>query len=299
MKEKWSSKSLGNRWQHQFFYFLIKIGSWPAGYIALFFVVTAYCCIPTIRERSRPYIERRFPNAGPILMLLHYWRHQWSFGKVLVDRATTGIRGLLSVEATQEDVARLQKLHAQGRGLLLLSAHVGCWQTSMIGLGTSLGTVINVLLHKDELDVDRHYNDHGGIKVPFVTINADDGAYSLIQVSAALQRGEVVVAMADRTWGKEHYMTHVPFLGGEISLPWGLHYLAAVCQTPVAICYAFRKGPCRVHYSIAAVQNMPEPSGKNAGQYLPFLQEFAATLEAKTQEWPYQFFNFYNMWETQ
>ena len=303
MKKRWSSKSLGSRWQHQFFYCLIRIGSWPAGYVALFFVVTAYCCIPAIRKRSKPYLERRFPGAGPVSMALHYWKHQWIFGKVLVDRVVTGIHGTLSVEASPEDVAMLKSLHARGKGLLVLSAHVGCWQTSMIGLDTSLGATVNVLLHKDEQDIDRHYHEHRDDKnpapAPFATIDASDGVLSLVQASAALRRGEVVGTMADRAWDKARYMAQVPFLGGNIFLPWALYHLAAVSQAPVVICYAVRKGPCRVHYSIAAVQEMPKPSGKGADQYLPFLQEFSTTLEARVQQNPYQFFNFYNMWEQQ
>ena len=297
MKGGWSSKSLGSKWQHQFFYCVIKLGSWPAGYALLAFVVTAYCCIPAVRERSKPYLTRRFPKAGPLGMALHYWRHQWNFGKVLVDRAVAGIHGTIRVSAPPEDVARLAELCNRGKGVLVLSAHVGCWQTSMIGIEQSVGAKVNVLLHKDAQDVDRHYHEHGTGLPSFNTINASDGVFSLMAVSAALQRGEMVIAMADREWGKSQYLAPVPFMDGNICLPWGLHHLAAVCQSSVVICYAVRKGPCAVEYSIAAVQEMPASAKKNADQYLPFLQEFALGLEGMTQRYPYQFFNFFNLWE--
>ena len=296
MKSRWSSKSLGNKWQHQFFYLLIKLGSWPAGYVALFFVVTVYSCIPAVRNRSKPYLQRRFPGAGRLEMALHYWKHQWCFGKVLVDRATAGIRNTLKVEASQEDIARLKELYDRGKGVLVLSAHVGCWQTAMLGVEKSIGARVHVLLHKDAQDVDRHYHEHGNSMPAFTTINAND-PFSLMNVSTALQQGAMVVSTADREWGKSKYMTSVPFMGGMISLPWALHHLAAICQSPVVICYAIRKGPCRVLYSISAIQDIPKPENKTASQYIPFLRAFAETLESTIQQHPYQFFNFYNLWE--
>ena len=63
-RENWSSRSLGSRFKHEFFYRLIRhVGPWAA-YPLLYVVVFYYSLLPGVRRRSRPYLKRRFPQSG-------------------------------------------------------------------------------------------------------------------------------------------------------------------------------------------------------------------------------------------
>ena len=99
----WSSRSIGSRLQHGIFYAIIRfLGRGPA-YGLLFFVVLWYSLRPLTRSRSRPYLRRRFPEAGPFMRFMHRLRLNWNFGLTLVDRTAAGILEELRITASPGD----------------------------------------------------------------------------------------------------------------------------------------------------------------------------------------------------
>lgn len=296
--KSWSSKSLASQWQHRIFYLFIRWGGWRLAYAALFFVVSWYWCLPSVQKRSLPYLQRRFPHAGRVALARHRWQMQWHFGKTLVDRATAGIQGVYTDTASADDKNTLLALRQENKGLIFITAHVGPWHTIMMGLQDVLGEQGNVVMHKDAQNVDKDYFEHNQRMLPFRIIDPQEGPASSMAMVLALQRGEVVAFMGDRPFGNPKHVVPVPFLGENIPVPWGAYYLASITQAPVVICFTVRTGPCTGHHYIAKVLRVPENLGKKMSAYAPYASVFVQTLEQYVQEHPYQFFNFYNMWET-
>lgn len=310
----WSSRSLAGKWRHRFFYALIGIfGLKPAKFF-LFFVVLGYTLRPSIARRAGHYLKRRFngsqSSGGP------GWRHifklYWNFGVVLLERAAAGILGGYSVTPEQNCLEQLNLLLAEGKGLIILSAHVGSWQTALAGL--QFGVRVNIVQPRDGLDRDLHVFEHnnGPNRMPARPpnwSNARAASYRFIDprgsfggfldIRAALQKGEIVCLMGDRLMPGEKTTLEGVFLGQKALFPGSAYLLASATGAPAAVIFSRRSGECAAECGLAAVFRVPARVGKRPESLEPYAKTFIAALEDYCQREPYQFFNFHNIWRTE
>lgn len=294
---RWTSRSLGSRLQHGIFYLLIRIGGRKAAYALLFWVVLWFMFKPESKKRSTPYLRRRFPGSGPLGLWRHRWRLQWELGKVLVDRAVAGIHGLYRVDTADKEMEVLFRLQAEGKGVILLSAHIGSWQVSMSILTGSLPSHAYVVLYRDAGDLDRHYFEHAGKEPSFTIIDPAEGPGSAVAMLRALTNGDALCMMGDRLFGdSQACRTH--FLNDAIRVPFTPYYLASITGAPIVVFFSPRTGPGTVRNHIAKVIRVPEGLGKKPEAYEPYARMYAEAIETCVAKLPYQFFNFYNMWDS-
>jgi len=294
--DRWSSRSIASRFQHGFFYALIRVaGRWPA--YAFLHVVTAWYTLfrPSIRRRTYHYLQRRFPAAGALELGLHSYRLATTFAKTLVDRAVVGILGPARLEVSFPAGATLLGLLAEGRGVVLMTAHAGGWQAAMAGVDF-LQTPVNMLLQRAQEDVDRHWFEHAGRERPFRTI--DPGGYlgGSLEMLAALKRGEVLCVMGDRVLGNERNVVRTPFLGQAAAFPVSAFRLAAAAGAPIAVFLARKAGAARYELLLPVVIRVPAGLGRDPERYRPSVAAYVAALEDFVAAHPYQFFNFHDMW---
>jgi predicted LPLAT superfamily acyltransferase len=293
----WSSRSVGSPLQHRIFYALIRFGGRRAAYALLFFVAWYYALFrPSVRNRSRHYLSRRFPGRGPIGRLRDDFRIAFELGTILVDRAVLGILGPGRFDVSLDGRERLQALLAEGRGLILVTAHVGCWQIGMSSLST-LGPPVGLLIHRDAGDVDRQFFEHGGGPAPYTIIDPAGWLGGTLEMLQRLKQGEVLCIMGDRVMGGDGSAVAVDFLGSAVRLPFSPYKLASATGAPVAVIFPYRSGPGRYALQVAGVIRLPGIDGKSPESFRPFAAQFANALERFVSEHPYQFFNFFNMWD--
>ncbi|MCC8194263.1 MAG: lipid A biosynthesis acyltransferase [Deltaproteobacteria bacterium] len=293
---RWTGRSMGARWQHAFFYRLIGLGGGKIAYAFLFWVVLVYMFKPSARERSAAYLARRFPRAGRAALWIHRWRLQWELGKVLVDRAAAGITGSFTIRMADEGTERIRKLHAEGKGLILLASHVGCWHISMSALSGLLSAPASVVIYRDSGDYDRHYFEHRSGPPPFSLIDVAQGPKTAIAMIQRLQGGGLLCLMGDRAL-EDSRVCRVPFLGGDIYVPYTAFHLASVSGAPIVVFFAERTGAGRGRHILGGVIRVPEKLGKRPEAYAPYAAMYVKILERCVEKLPYQFFNFYNMWD--
>lgn len=292
----WSSRSLGRNWQHQFFYLAIRLGGRRLAYFVLNFIVAWYVLFSReARRRCRFYLERRFPQAGRRQRLVQSYRLLQSFGQVLIDRATVGICGADQFRVTLRGKEDLLALLARNRGLILINAHVGCWQVAMSALGF-METPVNLLMQREEGDIDRHYFDHAGIECPYHIIDPRGFLGGALEMMAVLKRGEVLSVMGDRMLGDDRNGVPVDFLGGRVLVPYSAYKLAAATGAPVVALFSYKTGPASYQLELFRTITAPVSTGRDAQAFVPCAQEFADSLAAFCQRHPFQFFNFFNMW---
>jgi predicted LPLAT superfamily acyltransferase len=260
--------------------------------VLLAFVTLYYTlCRPSIRERTYPYLTKRFKGDSPYVMPFHCWRLYYNFGKALIDRAAIGIRGYGSLSHAFPAGQELLKVLGEGKGLVLLTSHVGCWQAVMPAL-KFLNAPINLLVEQDREDIDIHYLEHGGEGFPCTIIDPTDYMAAVIEMIQALKRSEVVCIMGDRMAGSPKGGVSVEFLGEKALFPLGPFKIAAAMGAPVAVFLTHRSGLSE--YTIAIPETIRPEGTKEA--LAAGVQRYVRALEAYTAEHPYQFFNFYNMW---
>jgi predicted LPLAT superfamily acyltransferase len=294
---RWSSRSLGTRFGHSIFYALIHLGGRRLGYFALHWVVLYYVlCRPSIRRRSFDYLRHRFPSSSRLVRYVNCYRIFLEMGRVLVDRAILGITGTENIQFTIHGRQELLELAKKGRGFIMLMSHVGCWQVAVSALNF-LKVPVNLLLEQEEGNIDRHYFEYAGVTCPIRII--DPGSYlgGTLQMLDALKKGEVVCMMGDRILGSEKNFLPVDFLGEKALFPFSAFKIASAAGAPIVVFFSYKSGYASYALKVSKIIQVPGNLGRSGESFRHYITEFVNELERYTREYPYQFFNFYNMWQ--
>jgi predicted LPLAT superfamily acyltransferase len=294
---QWTSRSIGSSFQHQFFYTLIRIGGRRLAYFFLYFIVLYYILFrPSVRKKCDFYLSRRFPDDSLFKRMIHRYRLSLELGKVLIDRAIIGILGYEKLSISFEKKEILRNLISEGNGIIFLMAHVGCWQAALSALGY-LKIPINMVIHREEGDIDRHYFEHQSTQSPFRII--DPGGYlgGTLEMMDVLKKGEVLCLMGDRIFGNPKNSVSIDFLGEKAFFPFSAFKVASATGSPIVILITFKKDVANFGLDLAKVIYVPEKLGRSGENFKPYVSEFVNVLEKYTEVHPFQFFNFYDIWK--
>ena len=185
----------------------------------MLFVVLYYTLFrPSVRARSSHYLKRRFPVRSFLARLWDSYRLNLGIGRVLVDRAVLGILGPQQLKVSLAGQEELESRLAEGHGLVLVTAHVGCWQLAMSSL-CALDTGVSLLMHREEGDLDRQFFEHGGGRAPYRIVDPAGYLGGTLEMLQVLKHGEVLCIMGDRVMGGESGTVSVDFLGQPVELP--------------------------------------------------------------------------------
>jgi len=278
----------------------IRVLGRHVAYFMLLFVVGFYTLLPKVRERSREYRRRQFGPRSLWGELTDCYKLQWEFGKMLVDRAVMGILGQFDMSATEVDKQHLIDLVDKGRGLILITGHVGCWQLGMSVLDLMDGPK-GVVMYKDDRDVDRHYYEHDDNEAPkappFSIIDPRSPMGGTLEMMEILKQGGVLCVMGDRNFGSPKGVVDVQFMGGTITVPYSAYKLASTMHVPMAVTFSHRTGPGNGRIWISRVIDVPDGLGRSPEDYRPYAQQFSDGLTEFVSRHPYQFYNFFDMWK--
>jgi len=287
----WAQRGLGRKWQQQFFATLIRLaGKRPAYHMA--YVVSFWYVLfsPAVRRRCRFYLDRRFPDRRGILRrFLDCYRLVRSFSTLLVDLAALPILGQRAMQGTFPDVQRLLALCQANKGLVLVNAHVGCWQIGLSALG-GLGKPISLVVIPEARS--EALLDHRAARF----IDPRRGLAAVVDMTQVLLRGEIVSIMGDRTFGDEQSSVKVTLLGQDATLPVSPYRLASATGAPVAVLMVPKTGYRTYEVRLVGVIDVPPGLGRNPASYAPYAQQLARLVQQFVAEYPWQFYNFYDLW---
>ncbi|AKL98316.1 lysophospholipid acyltransferase family protein [Endomicrobium proavitum] len=297
MVQKWTGKSLGSRFFQNLLGIFIKYGGRWTAYFVLYPIVLFYTFLPSVRIKASFYLKHRFPNSGKISLWFKTYKLNFTFGKILIDRAVLGIRGDIKIISSKKDQQLCRDLVAQGKGLIIISAHCGCWQAAMSSFDFLEGEKY-VVYHRSKKDVDKHAHELSGKQslVQFIDPNGFGGG--TIEIMSVLAKKGIVCMMGDRTFGgkigKENFIK-VDFLGGKINIPFSIYRIAGATGVPIAVIFFPYQGSGKVDSLIPAAFFV-EDKGHARENYFQEAQKFIQSLEEFTKKYPYQFYNYYDMW---
>ena len=329
-----ASKSLAGKWQHRFFYLLLASFGLRPAYFVLYFVALWFTLLPSVRAKSADYLQQRF---GKTNALKRFWQNfclNHNFAKVLLERAALGILGRIRKEhginisknivpdAYHRFGEKINSLLAEGNGLILLSAHAGCWQWALSGTGF-LKQKTNILERREPGDVDMHYFQHKHFSKTIKIIDIASEFGGTLEVLNALKNNEVVCMMGDRAYSPKQQIG-VDFLGRKAYFPIGPYHLAASAKAPILIMFILDNPACEANLDFM-VFDVLRPNSKKASRKLedikkdkglepaigsnskagsdskaelfrPEAEFFVAALEEVCKKYPLQYYNYYKLW---
>jgi lauroyl/myristoyl acyltransferase len=216
---------------------------WAIPPVVLFFTTVFYLALGRVRRAVDANLTLVLGPAGLLERQRRVFRTLHSFAWCLTERYEQFVPGK-SFEFVKTDEHHYLELLARKSGVLVATAHVGCWE-----LGSSIpaeyeGRVMN-LIRELELDSEAQDFVRGLIEARadgrYRTHFASDDPTLGFELLDALQRGEMVALPVDRP-RRAGRVSRQKLFGKEFDLPIGPVVLARAAGVPILPVFTLREG---------------------------------------------------------
>jgi len=289
------TKSYGNKLGYAIFHFVLKNIGLDWAYLILFLVVPYYVIFrPEVYRRSKPYLQRRFPNDSFFKRYFRLFKYIYIFGQTLTDQFYFGIVGESQIKLEIDREAEILEL-LNKKPVIVLMSHIGFWEVAMAG-STRFNKKMNVMVNNNfDKKKRKSFYDIGDKK--FQLINVSDNFGGMIEATNALLRGEIVGVTGDRA--DRWRCRTVSFMGSPAKFPIIAEKLAVATGAPVIVLLSAKTGKYKIHFRWKDISTalLANPELNEAQKIQGILELYAAELERHLQEHPYIWFNFFDFWK--
>jgi lauroyl/myristoyl acyltransferase len=175
---------------------------------------------------------------------------------------------------------------AEGRGLVLVTAHLGNWELGGRLIASRLKRPTHVIVAAEADPGVERFLRGGDSPINFVR-RGDPRA--MMPLVGALRRGEVVALQGDRALGTRGDVT-VDFFDAPAAFPLGPFVLARAAQVPMVPAF------CLLGHDLRYTVVIAEPIHVRLGEETAALARWARILETAVRRAPEQWFNFFDVW---
>ncbi len=285
---KWTGKSKGTVLGYRIFIFSIKTFGIKTAYFILRFVTYYYFIfakknregILTFYTKALGYTERE----AKIIARKNFY----IFGQTLVDRHAFLLNKAKNISYSFDNEQALLDLKDGGKGAVLLSGHIGNWETAGNLLKDRISNKINALMLDAEYQKIKQFIDSstGGSKFNVIAIKND--LSHIIKIKNALSNNEFIAIHADRTTDGIKNI-EIDFFGIPTKFPYGPFLIASKFKVPVVFVFAVKGN--EKHYSL----NCTDPTVGESPEEIAV--KYVTELERMVRKYPEQWFNYYNYFE--
>lgn len=262
---------------------------------ALLYPIVAYFFITAgnTRQASQQFFQRA---TGQHSWLDHY-KQLMCFAKSLVDRVL-----ILMGEADQFKVVphgreMLIEEKEKGRGLILLGAHLGNFEACKI-----------LVKHRANIDVYivAYFGASKKIRSALDSIDPDmankiidptdpDAVFKMRDV---VENGGILAILGDRTGIGEKKLP-VEFMGKTAYLPAGPYYMASILRCPIYCFFGLRVDDNTYDSYVLKLADQIKLSRRHRQEEAQqYAQQYADLLSEKARQYPYNWFNFFDYWDS-
>ncbi len=288
----WEGRSRGSATGYKIFVWLLKKGGLSAAYTLLHFVAAYYRWFKPSATRPLHYLYEKRMGFDKKKSLSLIKKNIFIFGQTLIDKIAVLSQAPHRLSFTHEGIEHIEKMVADGKGGILLSAHLGNWEAAGHML-KRVNAPINIVMYDGEDAQMKQYMDQFESKRSFHVILIKKDLSHIYEMSAALARNELICLHGDRFRPGNRTMTH-SFLGEEAQFPAGPFILASKLKAPVSFVFALKETNLEYHY-YSFPAKVYEGRGKEGMEKM--LDEYVATLEKMIKKYPEQWFNYYDFWK--
>jgi predicted LPLAT superfamily acyltransferase len=267
------------------------VAPWFLLYVALYFVLFA----PAARRASGELARRVGRGSTAVGRWWFCFRQFFAFGQLQVDRVALlgGHRSLFAVRSVGRE--HLRAALAEGRGAILVTAHLGNWEVLAQTL-SGTGARVTLVMHDGVAPQLRATLEALSRGRAFRVLFNDGSPAAAAAVLAALRAGDVVGLMGDRVQAGE--AAAVDLLGAPAPFPVGPYALAAVSGAPLLHVFTERLGFRRYQVTAFPPQTLRFTGRRRRREDLArWAQAFATRLEPFLRRRPEQWGNLYSLWE--
>lgn len=271
--------------------------------VFLYPVVVYYWLINHVaRQASRAYLDRLAafaPALGLHGSLYWSYRHFISFANSIIDKLAAWSGALSQDDVVYFGRDQLLAELKKGRGLLLLSAHLGNLEVCRAIADFDKSIRINVLVHTKHapkfnrlLNRTNHNSRMNILQVTDITAASAQMLYDKIE------SGELVIMAADRVPINNWQRTGAAsFLGANAAFPQGPFILAGLLKCPIFTLICLKQKDKFTIYFEPFSTGVHFRKHQREALIKQLIQEFATRLENYCLQEPLQWFNFFDFWQ--
>ncbi len=275
---------------------LLKAGGLPAAYFLLYFVALYFFFFSGGTFRHSYDFYRKALGYGRLKSFFAVYRNYYAFGQVLVDRTAVMAGFRTGISFTFEGEEHLRKMASEGKGALLISAHMGNFEMAGHML-ERLQRHTSIIMYDAEHERIKQYMSQILQKSYDIIVLRNDNSH-IYEIRRAMENGDIICMHGDR-FLKGNRVVHCRFMGREAAFPAGPFYLALRNPIPVSFVFAMKSGRRSYHFYASEPVVYCRGTGGSARDEAvrSIAQDYAGKVENMIRRYPYQWFNFYDFWQ--
>lgn len=265
---------------------------------ALLYPVTVYFFFRRGPERraSRAFLARALGRPAGTWDVL---RHIHCYAATILDRVFLLARGVNGYAIRVHGLEQLEAQVARGRGVILLGAHIGSFEALRVLAEARPELRVRMLMDRGQTPALTELLHALNPGVAEMVVDAGgDGTAVVLAIRDAAAQGALIGLLGDRARPGETTRAAV-FFGAAAQFPVAPYLIAAALELPVVLAFGLYRGGNRyaVHFEDFDA-GAPIPRNARAARLGELTQRYAVRLEYYTRLDPFNWFNFYDFWNT-
>ncbi len=295
---RWGERERGNITALRFYFHFSRVVGRVLGYFCTGPALLYYMLFAgKARRASFEYLDRALGPSNIFVRVARGFRHIFNFAASMVDRSLLLSRGKKTFDFTTEHTELLKEMVDSGSGGMVFCTHLGNTELASAVLPIPNARFHQVMADPMDADLQEFLEEKGGDMFPSV-IRLDGAPMASLKLLRVIRDGNVVGMKVDRVLD-ENYVK-APFFGADAVFPTGPWILAATFKSPIVFVYCMKEGGkgyriiCEGPHTFTFNRKQPKQE-----QLEEWIRWFAGHLEDMVRRYPYQWYNFYSVWDEQ
>ncbi len=264
----------------------------------LLYPITLYFLIVRGPERraSQDYLAR---VLGRRATLLDVARHLHTFAATILDRVYMLCGQMQRFRVRIEGLEQLRAQMERGRGVLIFGSHLGSFDALRVLATERPDVQVKVVLDKAHNKAVTELLAGLNPQLAANIIDAGMDSTSIVMaIKQAADEGALVALLVDRPRPEDPALP-ASFLGRNAMFPTPPWLIAAALKVPVVLAFGLYEGGNRYRLVFETFsEGLEVPRRQRAPVLALLMRDYAARLEHYTRSAPYNWFNFYDFWDS-
>ena len=248
---------------------------------------------PSARAASTKYLRKVLGHEPG---LADAFRHCHTFAATLLDRVFLFNDQYARFDVRVHGEEILRGMMGDGCGCFLMGAHMGSFEIIRALGRLNTQVRISLVMYAENA---RKFNSVLAAVNPKLALQVIElgKVDSMLKVERALERGEIVGMLGDRTF-RDEGTAAFRFLGEAANFPTGPFRVAAMLQRPLVLMFGLYRGGNRyeIHFE-RLVDAWPASRVERKRTVAEAQRGYVARLEHHCRDAPFNWYNFYDFWK--